>query len=215
MKVFLRDRNSELVDQWNYYFKDEENVTASCGDIFTDDFSIAPHMKVDAIVSPANSFGFMDGGIDCAYSEYFGWRMSENLRSKIYMEHDGELLVGQATAIDIRLSNDITPIPYLISAPTMRTPLDVSNSPNAFLAFRAALRVAKKNNFESILCPGLATSVGKMPYHKCAMQMYEAWKQLDKSAVFDQLGGAHMHNLKLKNALDMKTFREQPAEHKL
>ena len=26
-------------------------------------------------VSPANSFGFMDGGIDMAYSLHFGWQM--------------------------------------------------------------------------------------------------------------------------------------------
>ena len=26
-------------------------------------------------VSPANSFGFMDGGIDAAYSRHFGWQM--------------------------------------------------------------------------------------------------------------------------------------------
>ena len=29
----------------------------------------------DAIVSPANSFGFMDGGIDMVYSKRFGWQM--------------------------------------------------------------------------------------------------------------------------------------------
>lgn len=28
-------------------------------------------------VSPANSFGFMDGGIDLAYSLHFGWQMYE------------------------------------------------------------------------------------------------------------------------------------------
>lgn len=26
-------------------------------------------------VSPANSFGFMDGGIDMVYSRHFGWQM--------------------------------------------------------------------------------------------------------------------------------------------
>jgi len=29
----------------------------------------------DFQVSPANSFGFMDGGIDMAYSSRFGWQM--------------------------------------------------------------------------------------------------------------------------------------------
>lgn len=26
-----------------------------------------------AVVSPANSFGFMDGGVDLLFSRYFGW----------------------------------------------------------------------------------------------------------------------------------------------
>jgi len=193
MKIFLRDRNIELVEYWNHYFKNEEKVSASCGDIFAD----GEHMNVDAIVSPANSFGFMDGGIDYVYSNFFGWKMSEELRRKIFMEYDGELLVGQAALIDIRETNENTPIPFLISAPTMRTPLDVSHSPNAFLAFKAVVRLAKKNGIKSILCPGLATAIGRMPYRKCAMQMYEAYKQLEEVAVYDVLGDAHSHNMRL------------------
>ena len=36
--------------------------------------------------------------------------------------------------------NGGVPIPYLISAPTMRVPEDVSDTVNAYLAFRAVLR---------------------------------------------------------------------------
>ena len=45
------------------------HMKVSQGDIFNG----AP--VADAIVSPANSFGFMDGGIDYCYSEHFGWQM--------------------------------------------------------------------------------------------------------------------------------------------
>ena len=38
------------------------------------------------------------------------------------------------------LVNGGKPIRYLVSAPTMRVPLDVSNTVNAYLAFRAILR---------------------------------------------------------------------------
>jgi hypothetical protein len=31
----------------------------------------------DAILSPANSFGFMDGGIDLLYSNFFGWELQD------------------------------------------------------------------------------------------------------------------------------------------
>jgi O-acetyl-ADP-ribose deacetylase (regulator of RNase III) len=42
------------------YFKGVENVRISGGDIF--------ELKADAIVSPANSFGYMDGGIGLVYA---------------------------------------------------------------------------------------------------------------------------------------------------
>ena len=45
------------------------NTQISEGDIFEG----GP--EADAIVSPANSFGFMDGGIDMVYSRHFGWQM--------------------------------------------------------------------------------------------------------------------------------------------
>lgn len=196
MKVYLRDRNLELAQQWDKYFGDEEDVIVSCGDIFAE----GDHMAVDAIVSPANSFGFMDGGIDFVYSKFFGWEMSEELRRLVHENHGGEVLVGNAQTVDIRKSNPDSPIPFLISAPTMRTPIDVSRTVNAFLAFRAILREA--NNHEginSILCPGLGTAVGEMPFENCALQMYEAWIQRDRGRVFDVLGAAHIRHCMMMN----------------
>ena len=40
-------------------------------------------LAVDAVVSPANSFGFMDGGIDLHYSTVFGWHVQERLQAFI------------------------------------------------------------------------------------------------------------------------------------
>ena len=43
----------------------------------------------------------------------------------------------------LSLDNDVNggkPIKYLVSAPTMRVPLDVSDTVNAYLAFRCILR---------------------------------------------------------------------------
>jgi len=119
MQIYLRDRNTQLTQCWEQVFANVDDVHVSCGDIFDD----GEHMNVDAIVSPANSFGFMDGGIDYVYSEFFGWKMQDHLQRVLWQKHHGELLVGQAVVIDIREDNPDTPIPYLISAPTMRTPL--------------------------------------------------------------------------------------------
>jgi O-acetyl-ADP-ribose deacetylase (regulator of RNase III) len=169
IKIFLRDRNQDIVDAWTQAFAGYKNVDIFRGDIFD--------IKADAIISPANSFGFMDGGIDLAYSKYFGWKLQEALQEKIKTEYYGELPVGTATILETGNDN----IPYLISCPTMRVPEIVGNTVNAYLAFRAALiEVIKFNDksthkIYSILCPGLGTLTGAIPPVNCAMQMIYAY----------------------------------------
>jgi len=196
MKVYLRDRNTDLALEWRDVFKDEKDINISFGNIFDD----GEHMNVDAIVSPANSFGYMDGGIDFVYSKFFGWKLDEKLREILWQEHNGELLVGQAVVVDIREVNPKTPIPYLISAPTMRVPMEITHTVNAYLAFVAALRVADKHpNINSILCPGLGTAIGRMPYSVCAIQMHAAWKRYNNPKYFDVLGTAHIDHHSMLN----------------
>ena len=61
MKYILIDKNPKLISSWTSYFKEENNVVIINGDITS--------LECDAIVSPSNSFGFMDGGLDYAISE--------------------------------------------------------------------------------------------------------------------------------------------------
>jgi O-acetyl-ADP-ribose deacetylase (regulator of RNase III) len=178
MKIYLRDRNPEMAEAWNTWFKGAEDVEISCGDIFD-----GP--KTDAIVSPANSFGWMEGGIDLAYSQKFGWDLQARLQKLLKEEHYGELPVGQAVIV----STNHKDYPWLVSAPTMRMPLVVVGTVNAHLAFRAALIAVKKHNatsqfrehqIDSILCPGLGTSIGRMPYGVCAKQMFYSYMTVVK-----------------------------------
>lgn len=170
VKFRLRDRNAPLVDAWRRQFEQTDGVEVSQGDIFD--------LTADAIVSPANSFGFMDGGIDLVYSHRFGWGLQQHLQELLRAEHDGDLPVGQAVIVP---TND-RDIPYLISAPTMRVPMDVSDTVNAYLAFRAVIRAVRHFNrsavkpIESILCPGLGTATGRIPAALCAGQMFEAYR---------------------------------------
>jgi O-acetyl-ADP-ribose deacetylase (regulator of RNase III) len=171
MRLFLRDRNQQLCDAWHSVFANDAAVEISCGEIFE-----GP--SADAVVSPANSFGFMDGGIDLAYAEHFGWELETRLKAKLKSEHYGELPVGQAVIVETNNAR----IPFMISAPTMRLPTNVANTPNAYLALRAALVAAKQRNvgmietkIETILCPGLASAIGAMPPPRVAQQMHLAW----------------------------------------
>lgn len=141
-------------------------------------------VNCDAVVSPANSYGFMDGGIDTIYSKYFGWHVSKLLQNLIQTKHHGELVVGTAEIVQ----TDHREIPYLIAAPTMRVPMILKNSVNPYLSARAALSLVKYGRFEigphkgekisdivtRIAFPGLGTGVGQISPSVCACQMRAA-----------------------------------------
>ena len=166
LRIHLRDRNAEVVATWREAFMGARNVDISEGDIFA-----GP--TADAIVSPANSFGYMDGGIDGVYAQRFGPEMCERLRVLIKAAWDGELPVGCAAVVE----TGHRAFPYLVSAPTMRVPMVVSDTVNAYLAFRAALIAVREANrrrpgmIGSVLCPGMCTFYGHMSPQKSARQI--------------------------------------------
>lgn len=88
MQITLIDSNPTLGYAWQEVFSEVENVEIVTGDITT--------LTCDAIVSPANSFGFMDGGVDYAISERLGWGLEKELQKRIKVLPEGELLVGRS-----------------------------------------------------------------------------------------------------------------------
>jgi O-acetyl-ADP-ribose deacetylase (regulator of RNase III) len=170
LKIKLVAYNIELFYAWKKYFSDLPDVEVIDGDILK--------LSASAIVSPANSFGYMDGGLDLKYSQFFGWELENRVRAKLENEYFGEIPVGKAIVVETSHPE----IPYLISAPTMRVPSNVSDTVNAYLAFKGILEaVINFNNnsnekINSILCPGLATGEGKMAPEQCAKQMFRAYE---------------------------------------
>ncbi|MEL1245785.1 macro domain-containing protein [Flavobacterium sp. DGU11] len=169
MKIILSALSTKLLDAWTVFFNSEENVEIIQEDITT--------LKCDAVVSPANSFGFMDGGLDLALSERFGWGVQERLQQQIKGLPEGELLVGKAIAIETGDSD----IPFLISAPTMRIPTsrDIDTSVNAYLAMKAILITAVNDpRIASVAIPGLCTGTGNMEPLIAARQMFQAYREI-------------------------------------
>lgn len=175
--ITLCDRTADLVQAWKRYFPDESGVKVANQNILT--------LPVDALAIPANSFGFTDSGVDMAISqEIFDWRLQDTLRFQIDRDHDGELLVGQALVLPTKS----TRLRYVVVAPTMRLPTDVSGSVNAYLAMRAILRAVEAHNrankptpaeqIRSLAVPGLCTGTGKMPAERAAYQMWTAYRSV-------------------------------------
>jgi len=171
----------DLFYAWQKHFADCADVEIIDGDILA--------QSADALVSPANSFGYMEGGLDLKISQKLGWNIEKRVRQKLLDEFYGELHVGNALIVETGVSD----FPYLISAPTMRVPMDVSQTAHAFLAFKAVLVEVKKFNAEtpriqSLVCSGLGTGEGRMSAEQCARQMRAAYDAVILGRVLTQGG---------------------------
>jgi len=163
MKLILCAIHMQLFDAWRVAFEGDEDVSVVHGDIL--------EQTADAVVSPANSFGWMDGGIDLLYRNRFGAELEHCVIRAITQLKGCELPVGEAIAVP---TYDPA-IPNLIVAPTMRVPGIVADSNHAYLAFAAALRAARFHKFERVLSPGMCTGTGRMHPVQAAYQMRKAY----------------------------------------
>jgi O-acetyl-ADP-ribose deacetylase (regulator of RNase III) len=180
LKIKLVAYTSDLYDAWMKRCDRFNFVQVMKGDILS--------IQTDAVVSPSNSAGFMDGGIDDKYTKFFGERLEKYLQKTIREEHDGELLVGNAVVVPTGHQN----IPYMISAPTMRVPMKLpSDTVNPYLATRAAVLCVlrlnkvlgqyhgdpKSKGIQTLSFPGMGTGVGQIPAEMCAHQMAAAFEE--------------------------------------
>ena len=180
MKIVLAAVESDLADAWERHCGELPEVKVHRGSIFD--------LDVDAAVSPANSFGFMDGGIDRLYSHRFGWEVQDRLQELIRTRHHGELLVGTAEIVETGSPR----IPYLIAAPTMRVPMVLTDTINPYLAARAVLLLIRygvipsgllagepvSSVVTSVVFPGLGTGVGRVGPNTCAHQVRAAIEEV-------------------------------------
>lgn len=190
-RILLRDRNERLVDAWLAAFADVPSVSVSETDFFSE--------PADAVVSPANSFGVMDGGLDLLLRATLDG-IEAAVQSIIVAKHHGELPVGVAEVVPTSHPR----WPYLVCAPTMRVPENIGRSVNAYLAFRAALlAVARFNASESgpgirsMLVPGLGTGVGRLDPQRCAAQMRLAYDAVMGSGDIPSFQAIHATHIKL------------------
>ena len=172
-KIILTALQPRLAHAWEAACGNLDFVSVREGSIFD--------VACDAVVSPANSFGFMNGGIDLFYARYFGRQVQDRLQHAIRTHHHGELLVGAAEVI---ATGDLD-VPYMIAAPTMRIPYEIRGTVNPYLAARAVFLLWKhgtlcdgpysgqpvRDTVTSIAFPGLGTGVGGVEPGVCARQV--------------------------------------------
>jgi O-acetyl-ADP-ribose deacetylase (regulator of RNase III) len=141
--------------------------------------------EFDCMVSAANSFGLMDGGVDLAISRFFGWQLMDRVQQHILADYLGEQPVG--TSIIVETGHEKHP--FLAHTPTMRVPMEITHTDNVYKAMFAMLLAVRRHNqhsarpIKSVACPGLGTGVGAVPYPEAARQMALAYKNFHSPPV--------------------------------
>jgi len=166
--VILCDIHAPLIRAWRESFVEHANVEVFHGSIVD--------VSADAYVSPANSFGIMDGGIDVILSERFPL-VEERVQTAI-ASTGTPLAVGSCITIE---TGDFD-VPFMLCAPTMMFPSRVAHTDHAYQAMLAILREVERFNsvgggIESVAIPGLCTGVGAMPPDVAASQMARAYAE--------------------------------------
>lgn len=170
LRVVLTDINTQVVEAWRAAFADTPGIEIRAGSILDE--------KVDAWVSPTNSRGRMDGGVDAAIKRHLGAGIQLRVQRAIRDRFAGSLPVGSAVCVP---SGAVTP-EYLISTPTMETSSqNVSETLNVALACAAAFQAIHRQNdekpgsIESVALVGMGARTGRVPARVCANLMWTGY----------------------------------------
>jgi O-acetyl-ADP-ribose deacetylase (regulator of RNase III) len=170
LNVVLVDVNAAVVRAWAAAFADTPEVSIVKGSLLT--------QAVDAWVTPTNSRGRMDGGVDAVVKRYLGGTIERKVQAEIAREYDGLMPVGAATCVPTGAD-----VPrFLISTPTMvRSAENVSETMNVALACAAAFQAVHIQNLRepdsigSVALVGLGAATGRVPPRVCANLMWTGY----------------------------------------
>ena len=170
-KLILVDPQPALCLAWQSHFTGLPRV-----EIVTAYFEHLPHF--DCMVSAANSFGLMDGGVDAAIVRFFGDELMQRVQRRILDEYLGEQPVGTSMIVETGHPKH----PFVAHTPTMRIPLNIAHTDNVYLAMSAMLLAVHRHNQRSerrigiVACPGFGTLTGRVPFPEAARQMSLAYQ---------------------------------------
>ncbi|RUP48914.1 hypothetical protein BC936DRAFT_143655 [Jimgerdemannia flammicorona] len=189
--IFLCDIKSKLCNEWKEEFTktplqqgnapdaaNQSRITYSIHETRIEE--LVQEVTAQCIMSPANGFGLMDGGVDMNLSEMYGG-------TAVMVPHwAGQQNTATCCIIDLDSLRTLLPdgsgLPrYLAHTPTMRTPKTLD--PDDDLVYRSTwsiLTSIRRHNMtlgagdvriDAVILMGLGTAVGRLPAKVCATQM--------------------------------------------
>ncbi|MCX8191338.1 MAG: macro domain-containing protein, partial [Nitrososphaerales archaeon] len=124
-------------------------------------------LNVDAVVNPANTLLWMGGGVAGAIKRAGGNIIEEEAVRR------GPIPIGEAIATTAGKLK----AKYVIHAPTMELPAQITDAENVYRATKAALKCANDLKIQSIAIPGMGTGVGRVKPRDAAESIIRAIKE--------------------------------------
>lgn len=167
-----------------------DGVPVKCHFLQSDVKDLVRDFRVDCIVSPANSLGFMDGGIDMVYMQLFpGIQKIVQDRIKTFdiTTALGRPVIPIGSAMLVNTGSDL--VKLLACVPTMFLPEDITPTRNVYWATRGLLKLCRASFFPSaptgeesyrvvVAVPCMGTGVGKLTGEASAQQVKEALQDI-------------------------------------
>ncbi len=141
----------------------EDNITVHLGKF--------QELKIDAIVSPANSYGIMAGGIDAHINNYLNDKLTyigfiKHIQSQLSKKVN--LLQQPGSAVLLETNSD--KCRYIIHSPTMQIPSIITNKEIIYWCVFNILSLVYNHNMQNLekiktVCmPGMGTGCGRLSY---------------------------------------------------
>ncbi len=199
MKLHIVSLNETFIQCCTELFEHSKDVIVQKGDIRD-----VPRDGA-AFVSPANSLGHMDGGIDLVFSREMFPGCETLVKSRI-REVGETTLVGRpylrvGSAVWTFVGEHAAQEPHatfgeftaLITTPTMFLPHPIPHTRNVYWAMQAALLAMQKiqdltqGKIDTLVVTSMGCGVGCMDPEASALQIRAAWREYETSTLPDEV----------------------------
>ena len=177
MRLHFVDMGERMCSCWREAFEDAADVSVHASEFKA---FMRAHPEIDCAVSPGNSYGLMDGGLDLAISEHFGWGLQDAVQQEILERYGGEQPVGTCLVVPA------APGVALAHVPTMRVPGPMPDPETVYWCMRAAIGGARENGCAEVVVPAFGAGTGGVAPELVAHLMRLAYdKECERPCVLD------------------------------
>lgn len=145
-------------------------------------------LTFDAIVSPANSYGIMDGGIDAHINNYLNGDLTyKDFIKMIQLQLSKKVNLSQQPGSAVLLESHNSKCPYIIHSPTMQIPSKIKNKEIIYWCIYNILSLVylhnlnNNNPIKTVCMPGMGTGCGGLNYIDFVMILKIAYKHFKEN----------------------------------